>query len=268
MRKSKPVAFSVTYHTDEHRRAEQLAMFAHDIKNPLSIIAGYAEMLIERARERGDGEEERLLQRLRSHSMTVHTLLVNYLDYTRVEAGQLLLHKQRVALDELLSRIVQQYTPEAQSSGISLELDLPDELDGLSVVEGDPVALERIVMNLIQNALKFASASERVMVRSFRQSGYVVIAVADTGPGIAAEELPTIFDKYHRARTVQSCEGAGLGLFIAKTFVEAHGGRIAVDSTLGVGSCFSVFLPAPTEHDDGQGVYRAFVDVASTRMPS
>ena len=263
MRRSEPVAFSVAYHPDEHQRAEQFAMFAHDIKNPLSIIVGYAEMLIERARERGDREDERLLQRLQSHSQTVRTLVANYLDYTREEAGQLVLHRRRIALDELLRRSVEQYLPEAQASGISLELALQDELPSVNV---DPVALERIVTNLIHNALKFSSASEQVIVRSFRQSGHVVIAVADTGPGIATEELPTIFDKYHRARAAQSYEGGGLGLFIAKTLVEAHGGHITVDSTLGAGSCFSVFLPLPPEAE--QNVYHGLPGDASARTPS
>lgn len=263
MRRSEPVASSVAYHPDEHQRAEQLAMFAHDIKNPLSIIVGYAEMLIDRARERGDGEDERLLQRLQSHSLTVRTLVANYLDCIREEAGQLVLHKRQVAVDDLLRRIVEQYLPEAQSSGISLELSLQDELPS---VNGDPVALERIVTNLIHNALKYSSASEQVIVRSFRQSGHVVIAVADTGPGIVAEELPTIFDKYHRATAAQSYEGGGLGLFIAKTFVEAHGGYITVDSTLGVGSCFSVFLPLPAETE--QSGYQALPDGPPARTPS
>ena len=265
MRRSKPVAFSMACKTDEHRRAEQLAMFAHDIKNPLSIIAGYAEILINRARERGDEEEERLLQRLQSHSLTVHTLVTNYLDCARAKAGQLVLHKRRVALNEILSRIVQQYTPEAQSSGISLELHLQD---GLPTVDGDPIALERVVTNLIQNGLKFVSASEQVIVRSYQQSGHIIIAVADTGPGIATEELPTIFDKYQRTTTAQSCEGVGLGLFIAKTIVEAHGGHITVDTTLGVGSCFSVFLPIPLDDEAEPSVYQALPESASARMPS
>ena len=263
MRRSESIAFSVAYHPDERKRADQLAMFAHDIKTPLSIIVGYTEMLIERAKERGDGEDERLLQRLQSHSLAVRTLVANYLDWARQEAGQLVLHKRQVAVDQLLRRIVEQYLPEAQSSGIGLKLSLSD---GLPSVNVDPVALERIVTNLIHNALKFSSASEQVIVRSFRQSGHVVIAVADTGPGIAAEELPTIFDKYQRTTAARSYEGGGLGLFIAKTFVEAHGGHITVDSTLGAGSCFSVFLPLPPETE--QRVYQGLPGGASARTPS
>jgi signal transduction histidine kinase len=105
------------------------------------------------------------------------------------------------------------------------------------------MALERVFANLMHNALKFTPERGRVKVSSSRQKDEVVVAVADTGLGIAPEEMPLIFEKYQRAAATQRREGTGLGLSVVKALVGAHGGRVEVESTLGRGTCFSVFLP-------------------------
>jgi len=115
------------------------------------------------------------------------------------------------------------------------------------VIAGDPLALERVFANLMDNALRFTPELGRVRVSSAWRNSEVVVAVADTGPGVAPEEIPGLFEKYQRAAASQHRKGSGLGLFIVKALVEAHRGRVEVESTLGNGSCFSVFLPIAPE---------------------
>jgi signal transduction histidine kinase len=110
-------------------------------------------------------------------------------------------------------------------------------------VEGDPLALERIFANLIYNALKFTPKEGRVTISSASQGGEVAVTVADTGPGMLPEEIPLLFEKYRQANGGQRKEGSGLGLFIVKTLVEAHQGRVEVESKLGAGASFRILLP-------------------------
>jgi two-component system sensor histidine kinase/response regulator len=224
----------------ERQRADFLAMLTHDIRNPLSVILGYTEMLREGAREQGDRRGEDLLNRIESSALTIHSLVSNYLDLSKIEAGQLNLAKRSLALNDILSRVGRQYESESHRRHLTLEIHLQKELPR---IEGDPVALERVFANLLHNGLKFTPERGRVTIISAQQNREVMAAISDTGPGMAAAEIPLLFEKYWRAEHTKPQEGAGLGLFIVKALVEAHSGRVEVASTPGVGTCFSVFLP-------------------------
>src|SRR5262245_59286711 len=197
-------------------------------------------MLREKAREQDAHWEADVLSRIESSALTVHSLVTNYLDLSKIEAGQLTLTKQAVVINDVLSRVGRQYESESRRQRLTLELHLQQ---GLPPITGDPGALERVFANLLHNGLKFTPQQGRVTVTSARQNGEVVAAIRDTGSGMAAAEIPTLFEKYRQAEHPKRSQGTGLGLFIVKMLVEAHGGRIEVESTPGVGSCFSVFLP-------------------------
>jgi two-component system sensor histidine kinase BaeS len=122
--------------------------------------------------------------------------------------------------------------------------------DGLPLIDGNPEALERVFANLLDNAMKFMTAPGTVILRSEYCEGDVVATVTDTGPGIAQEELPQVFEKYRRAPEDEFRTGSGLGLFIVQELVKEHGGGVEVASTLGEGTCFSVRLPAAPAVDD------------------
>jgi two-component system, OmpR family, phosphate regulon sensor histidine kinase PhoR len=225
----------------ERQRADFLAMLTHDIRNPLGVILGYTEMLRDSARARAAQRDENFLDRIEASALTVHALVTNYLELSKIEAGQLTLVPESLAINDILGRVGRQYESEARRRQLTLQLRLQD---GLPNIAGDPVALERIFANLLHNALKFTPGAGQVTISSAQQNGAVVASVTDTGPGIAAQEIPLLFERYKQSQTSRNREGAGLGLFIVKSLVAAHHGRLEVKSTPGTGTCFSVFLPA------------------------
>ncbi|MCS6926296.1 MAG: PAS domain S-box protein [Candidatus Binatia bacterium] len=229
----------------ERQRAEFIAMLTHDIKNPLAAILGYVDLLHDEIAGRVSPEAEDFLQRLKDNALTIYSLITNYLDFARAEAGSLILCKARESIGSILRRVAEQYAAVARRRQLSLTVDVAADIPP---IHGDALALERIFSNLIRNALKFTPEKGWVSVTARRllegDGHYVVVEVRDTGPGIAPEVLPTLFKRYRQAPTATRCEGTGLGLFIVKTLVEAHQGRVEVDSTVGVGTCMRVVLPA------------------------
>ena len=223
----------------EQQRADFLAMLTHDIKNPLSVIMGSLELLRAKGLLRAE-ESLESLSRMESSAETILDLVTNYLDLSKIEAGQMSLTKTTLALDELLGEVVRQYGLEARRRGIALTLR---QDRALSTVEGDAVALERVFANLVYNALKFTPEGGRIEIVSRRDGEGLAVAVSDTGPGIAADELPTLFQRYRQTRSGRVIGGTGMGLFIVKWLVEAHGGTVRVESTVGQGTCFEVHLP-------------------------
>jgi signal transduction histidine kinase len=227
-------------HRLERQRADFLAMLSHDIRNPLAVILGYTDMLAEVVRSGAAAQAEELLQRLTSTTLSVHSLVTNYLDASRIEAGRLSLAREPVPLNEVVTRIRDQYDAEAQRRGVRLEASLHEPLPA---VDADPVAVERILTNLVYNALKFTPRGGRVTIGSVAHEREVVVNVVDTGPGIPPEQIPRLFERYQKAASAEREGGSGLGLFIVKTLAEAHGGRVEVDSTFARGTRFSIFLP-------------------------
>jgi signal transduction histidine kinase len=229
------------------QRAEFLAMLTHDIKNPLSVILGYTEMLNEQVKAGDLTKAADVFAMMKSNVLTVHSLVTNYLYLSTREAGHLHLVRKPLAINDILQRVGQRYAAEAQRRSHCLEVQLAY---GLPLIDGNPEALERVFANLLDNAMKFMTAPGTVILRSEYGEGGVVATVTDTGPGIAQEELPQVFEKYRRAPEDEFRTGSGLGLFIVQELVKEHGGGVEVASTLGEGTCFSVRLPAAPAVDD------------------
>lgn len=224
-----------------HQREEFVAMLTHDIKSPLHVVIGSADMLLEEMKEGANGRGPALIRNLIDSALMINSLVVNYLDFTRIEAIGMSLNKKSVLVGDILTRMHRRYETSAQRRGLTFELRLADVLPS---VDGDPVALERIFANLLSNALKFTPRGGRVTLNAHAGDRGLVVTVANTGPGIMPAEIPLIFAKYQRAESTAGQDGAGLGLFIAKSLVEAHGGRIDVYSDPGRETRFEVFLPA------------------------
>jgi signal transduction histidine kinase len=178
----------------------------------------------------------------------VDSLVSNYLELSRIEAGALQLTKQRVDLAALLRSIVERFEGAAEPRGIRFQLC--EENQG--IIDGDALALDRVFANLLNNAFKFTPDGGAITLNIVRHGGEAMVSVRDSGPGIDPAKLSTLFQKFNRIEINERQEGIGLGLFIVKELVAAHGGRVEVESSLGQGSCFAVFLPlansAPATH--------------------
>jgi len=226
-------------HALEQLRADFLSMITHDIKVPLTVILGYTEMLTD-PEPPPDQIPPDILTRIRESGETIHALVCNFLDLSRIEAGRMTLDPRPFDLRGMLAHAIEHYESTARRKGIALALDG----ESLPSLLADESQLERVVTNLLANAIKYTPTGGRVTIRTERENGNVLIAFKDTGRGIPADELPHLFEKYRRVREAKRTEGTGLGLFIAKTIVDAHGGDIRVESTPGVGSTFTLVLPA------------------------
>jgi signal transduction histidine kinase len=223
------------------QREEFVAMLTHDIKSPLHVVMGAADMLLEENKKTGSNREQALIRNLIDSALTINSLVVNYLDFTKIEAVGVNLNKHPVAIADILTRLHRRYETSAHRRALTLGLCLTADLPQ---VDADPVALERVFANLVSNAIKFTPSGGRVTISSKIDPRGIVVAVTDNGPGILPEEVPFIFAKYRRAVNTARQDGAGLGLFIAKSLVEAHGGKIDVHSDPGRETRFEVFLPA------------------------
>jgi signal transduction histidine kinase len=223
----------------EQLRVDFLSMITHDIKVPLTVILGYTEMLTD-PEPPPDQIPPDILSRIRESGETINALVCNFLDLSRIEAGRMTLDPRPFDVREMLAQALEHYEWTARRKEISLALDA----NPLPPLVADEAQLRRVVANLLANAVKYTPNGGRVTVSAARENGHVRIAFADTGRGIPADEIPHLFEKYRRVREAKRTEGTGLGLFIAKTIVAAHGGDIRVESAPGVGSTFTLFLPA------------------------
>jgi len=219
-------------------RADFLAMVGHDIRNPLGAIFGYTEMMLDAGSPLAP-EHRELLLRINSNTRTVLTLVVNFLEVSKIEAGHLLLARREVDVNAIVRRTTDQYTAHAQLKGTDLLVELAPDLPAIAA---DGLQIERIVANLVTNAIKFTPRGGQVTVTTERLPSSVALAVADTGVGIAPHEFSRIFQRYTRSGN-RTAEGTGLGLYIVGTLVEAHGGFVTIDSTPGRGATFTAYLP-------------------------
>jgi len=220
----------------ERTKMDLVSSLAHDIKNPLGIIMGYAEMLIEFLEERkGEKEHLELLERIQTSGQRIVNLVTGFLDASKAEVGKLEIAHRPVAFNSLLKDVIRQ-----QGKQLTLDLNLDEQLPE---VMGDAAQLDRVFWNLIGNAIKFTPSGGKISVSCKREDGHVCVAVNDTGIGISQEELPLLFTQFKRLKGAAKIEGTGLGLFIVKTIIEAHKGSVQVESVDGQGSTFTVRIP-------------------------
>jgi PAS domain S-box-containing protein len=219
-------------------RDELLGVVAHDLRNPLSTIMMQAKL----ARRHGPGPERRSSARSAAIERAVtrmNRLIQDILDVTKMEAGHLPIEQRNVAAAEMLSECVQSQASLAAASSIELRLELPA---ALPEVWADRDRLQQVLENLIGNALKFTPAAGHITVGAAVREREVLCWVADSGQGMDPEDLPHAFDRFWQAHRAGR-SGAGLGLAIVKGLVEAHGGRVWVESKVGVGATFYFTLP-------------------------
>jgi len=224
-------------------RDEILGIVAHDLRNPLSIILMETQMLAAAVggRERQAKRPEQQIQRA---AMRMNRLIQDLLDVTRLEAGRLALECSRISAAAIAAEAAETQKALAQSNAVDLRVELPPQLPD---IDADRDRLLQVFENLIGNAIKFTPAGGQVIVGGTSDGRSVRYYVRDTGSGIAVEDQPHVFDRFWQARATKRA-GAGLGLRIVKGIVEAHGGRVWVESTPGRGSTFYFEIPVrPSE---------------------
>lgn len=240
----------------DQQHADMIASLAHDVRNPLSAVLGYLDLLDDIAAEQRTEDEEHFVQRIKENALIIHCLISNYLDLARFESGTLVLHKTPHAMAEILHRVVAQYEAAALRRHLSLSLSITE---GLAPIVGDMLALERVFANLVQHAVHGTPEQGQVAISAWQLTGQggVIVEVRDTGPGMTQEELACLFEESLLPSALQNSGGMGIGLFVVKALVEAHGGHVEVESQPGQGSCFRVFLPSLAEE------HLAFATVAA-----
>jgi signal transduction histidine kinase len=228
-------------HAGEQARMDLLSMVTHDIKGPLTVILGYTDLLNDPDEVVSRARLHDILGRIHDSAEQIHALVCNFVELSRVEAGRLESARRPVDVAELAGDVCESLRAAAGRKGVALET----AISPVPAVIGDRPQLERALTNLVGNALKYTPLGGRVQVATRCGRNDVQLSVADTGPGISREDLAHVFDKYRRAAGEAVAEGTGLGLFITRTIVRAHGGDVTVETTVGAGATFTVHLPLP-----------------------
>ena len=238
---------------EEAQRAKTafVANVSHEFRTPLNMIIGLVELMVEAPEIYAVSLSSAMQDDLRVvHRNCQHLagLINDVLDLTRMEAGQLALHRERVDLREVVEDSVATIGPLLTKKHLALDVALPDDLPRIYC---DRTRIQQVILNLVSNAARFTEAGG-ITLRATRENHHVILSVADTGPGIAPEDARRIFEPFCQGASElwRDKGGSGLGLSISEQFVKLHGGRMWLESELGVGSTFIVELPisAPMEH--------------------
>lgn len=222
-------------------RDEVLGVVSHDLRNPLHAIAMCAQVLRDAPPEAA-AERRELATTIYEATHWANRLISDLLDVAMIQAGRLSIERRMVLLGPVVESALAVFEGRAAEKGVALRAELPPSLPAL---EMDPDRVLQVLANLVGNAVKFTGQGGTVTVRAEVHPSEVRVSVADTGAGIPPEHLPHLFDLYWQARRGAQQRGTGFGLAIAKGIVEAHGGRIDVESTPGRGSTFAFTLPRP-----------------------
>jgi signal transduction histidine kinase len=223
-------------------KSEFLANMSHELRTPLNAIIGFSEVLLERMFGEINEKQAEYLEDILSSGRHLLSLINDILDLSKIEAGRMELELATFSLPAVLETAMTLVRERAMRHGIALELEVDPRLDSLVA---DERKVKQVLLNLLSNAVKFTPEGGRVGLRASPADGAVEISVADTGIGIAAEDQEAIFDEFRQVGSdyARKREGTGLGLTLARKFVELHGGRIWVKSEPGQGSTFTFSLP-------------------------
>lgn len=224
------------------RRAEQtedfIRMISHDLRQPLTIIQGMSQWLAGRLAALGLEREAGTAERVVSSGKRMASMIQDLVHSARLEAGQTPARIEATDVVLLVQEAIRQLPSARDHARVSLDAN-----GWTARVLADPRHIERAILNLVTNALKYSPADAPVVVRVRQQGGEAVISVIDRGEGISPADQRNLFQRYYRAQTEKRAEGLGLGLYTARLIVEAHGGHIWCESEVGQGSTFSFTLP-------------------------
>ena len=224
----------------QRERDNLISMFAHDMKSSITIIGGIASRLLKKINNLSKETRKKNLEIIIKESANLEFIVNDFLDFARLQTEELQLDYSSTHLDEELRELFDAYQNEAVRNQINFEFRKEETF---SVIEGDGKHLRRVFANILDNAFKFSKEDTQITLISKASECEAIVKIIDQGCGIDPDDLPYIFDAFHRGKDTKGYKGSGVGLAAAKKIVEAHGGRIKVKSKLGIGSEFTVILP-------------------------
>jgi signal transduction histidine kinase len=229
----------------EQLRRDLVANVSHELKTPITALRAHLENILDGV-ERPDPAT---LQVMLAQSERLGRLVEQLLDLSRLESGDVPLDREPVSLAPIVTQVLSEIEVARADRGVSVESDVPVDLPA---VIADRERIHQVLFNLVDNAVRFTPPGGSVAVRAARLNGRCEVRVVDTGTGIPPEHLPRLFERFYRVDPARSREdgGTGIGLAIARSVVEAHGGHIRAESEPGAGSTFTFDLPvAPAAED-------------------
>jgi signal transduction histidine kinase len=228
--------------TDRLRR-ELVSNVSHDLRTPLASMHGYVETLLLKNSTLSEEERLRYLEITRKHSLRLRRLIGDLFELSKLDSASIQPSREWFPMAELLQDVVQEFELEAEKKGIHIEVDARDRE---SMVSADIGLIQRVLENLLRNAVRYTPRGGTISISLDPKPGAVAVAVADTGCGIAAHELDRIFDRFYRSEQGEEVRSnsAGLGLAIVKRILDLHGSRITVTSAPNQGTRFEFEIPA------------------------
>ncbi|WP_326946922.1 sensor histidine kinase [Bacillus alveayuensis] len=220
-------------------RIEFLSSISHELRTPLTYIKGYADIL--NRSNLSPKEREEFVAIIQEEAARVTRLVKDLFDLAKMDQNEFLIHKEQVPLCEYLQELIAKFKPAYEEKQISLYLSCEQNI----FVSIDPLRFGQVMNNFLDNALKYSPLHTEVWVSAVKEADKVIIKISDQGNGIPESELPFIWDRLYRVdkSRSRSTGGSGLGLTIAKEIIERHGGKVEVESKLGKGTTFTIFLP-------------------------
>lgn len=222
-------------------RKDFVANVSHELRTPITNIKGYAETLLEGALEDKVNAED-FTKIIHSESERLAKLVEDVLDLSRIESGKMEFHFKENNINELIRRIEKGLSKQMESKKITFRNDIPDNI---AKVKCDATSIAQVLLNLIENAVKYNKENGIIAISASPKGNYIEISISDTGIGIPEDDLPRVFERFYRVDKAHSREigGTGLGLSIVKHIIQAHKGDVYVTSQLGAGSTFRFTLP-------------------------
>jgi two-component system phosphate regulon sensor histidine kinase PhoR len=220
-------------------RQDFVSNISHELRTPLAALKALTETLQESALD-DPPAAQRFIQRIETEVDSLSQIVSELLELSRIESGRVPLTVRPTQVAKIIAPAVERLRLQAERAGIVVSVDCPDDLP---LILADPSRLEQVIVNLLHNAIKFTPSGGRIDVNAHLAPDAIVFSVHDTGIGIAEDDLPRIFERFFKADRARSGGGTGLGLAIARHLVEAHGGKIWVESVEGKGSTFSFSIP-------------------------
>jgi signal transduction histidine kinase len=230
----------------EELKTNFLSMMSHDLKTPIARIQGMTDIVLRDPTPLSDRQREALTT-LGKSSHELLEFVSSILNLGRIESKELRLHLESKDPNQLVQEVIKKSEYLAKSKNI----EVATELEPMFSVKMDVDLMRQVIANLVENAIKYSAEVTKILVTTEDKDGRLVIQVADQGQGIPEDEISHVFSKFYRSKNAKSSaiKGSGLGLYLAKYFVELHKGRITVDSTLGQGTTFTVELPADLKNE-------------------